>query len=396
MSIAAEMAMPQFYRDPYPFYAQWRSHDPIQFDERLGTWFLATYADSIGVLRDARFHVCRPTLRSQRDGQGVQQLCDIAYRWLLFENPPDHTRLRKLVNHAFALDFVSEQRPAIESIIAGILDECAERGSFDLIADVAAPVSVVALAGAMGLPAHDAPHFRRWSAQIAPLLDGSLRQSYVDAAAQAVGETVEYLNPIVRARRVNPGHDVISRLAATREHGVEPLEIELMATCVLLLTAGHETTNALLGNGVLALLKHPEELHRLRRDPSLGTLAVEEFLRFESPVQVTSRQPDRDVEWAGVKFARNIVVNLLLGSANRDSAQFVDAERLDVGRTKNAHIAFGAGIHFCPGAGLSRLVTRIAIEQILKRFPNLALGPGDPVMRAGAVVRGFSSIPVHV
>jgi len=396
MSIAADMAASQFQRDPYPFYARWRSRDLIPYEAQPNSWLVITYANALGILRDARFRVCRPALRSDRDGQDLPQLRDVVYRWLLFENPPDHARMRMLVNHAFAADFVSDLRPGIEPLVAAILDECAERRSFDLIADVAVPISVLVLADAMGLSRHDTVYFRRWSAQIAPLVDGTLRPSYVDTAAQVVGEMVEYLNPVIRARRADPGDDIISRLAATRNHDEGLLQEEVVANCVLLLTAGHETSAALLGNGVVALLQHPVELQRLRNDPSLGSLAVEELLRFDSPIQCTSRVPVQDLEWTGTMLPQGSVLNIMLGSANRDSAHFAEPDRLDVGRTKNPHLAFGGGIHFCPGAGLARLATRIAIEQLLQRFPNLALGPGESVRRPGAVVRGFTSIPVHI
>jgi pimeloyl-[acyl-carrier protein] synthase len=396
MSMAAEMATSQFRGDPYPFYARWRSRDPVPLDAQPGEWLVTTYANAVGILRDTRFRVCRPRLHSGRDGQDVPQLRDIVYRWLLFENPPDHARMRILVNHAFAPDFVADMRPAVAPIVAAILDECAERRSFDLIADAAVPIAVLVLADAMGLSRIDSAYFTRWSAQIAPLVDGTLRPSYVDTAAQTVAEMAEYLNPVIQARRADPGDDLISRLAATREHGAALSHAELLATCVLLLTAGHETSAALLGNGVVALLEHPAELHRLRNDPSLGPLAVEELLRFDSPIQLTSRAAVQDLKWAGTMFAAGSVMNIVLGSANRDSAQFADSDSLDVGRTRNPHLAFGGGIHFCPGAGLARLETRIAIEQLLQRFPSLTLGPGDSVRRPGAVLRGFTSLPVHL
>ena len=325
----------------------------------------------------------------------MRPLCEIVYRWLVCENPPDHTKLRRLVNHAFPVEFVSNRRAGIEAVVASILDQCAERKSFDLIADVAGPISVLALAETMGLPKQDGAQLRRWSTQIAPLMDGTIRPLYMDAAAKAVGETIEYLRPIIEARRARPGDDLISRLARVWEQSDELSESELIATCVFLLTAGHDTTGMLLGNGIIALLENPGELRRLRADPSLATLAVEEFLRFDSPVQLTSRAPVEDIEWGGAMLEKGVGINLMLGSANRDSAQFASADRLDVGRTNNPHLAFGTGIHFCLGAAMARLVTRIAIDQLVRRFPNLALVAGDPVRRPGIVLRGFTSIPVE-
>jgi pimeloyl-[acyl-carrier protein] synthase len=395
MSLASDMAMSQFQQDPYPFYARWRADSPL-FEAEPGNWLVTTYADAVGILRDSRFRPCRPTLGgADRQGPDLQQLRDIVHRWVMYQDPPDHARLRTLLLHAFAADFVSDLHSRLEALVGTILDECAERRSFDLIGDVAAPISVLLLADAMGLSRQDGALFRRWSAQVAPLLDGTIRPSHLDGAEQAVGETVEYLKPILRARRANPGDDVISRLAATRDHGVEPTPEELLATCVLLLTVGHETSATLLGNGMVALLQHPQELSRLRSDPSLGVRAVEEFLRFDSPVQVTSRVPLQDVPWAGATLAKGSIVHVFLGSANRDPAQFADPDRLDVGRAKNPHLGFAGGIHSCPGARMARLETRIAIEQMVRRFPNLALGPGEPVRRPGTVLRGYSSIPVQ-
>jgi cytochrome P450 len=393
--MATDITSPEFFQDPYPFYARWRTDGPLQFEERGRAWFLTTYADALGVLRDARFRICKPARRQGLDAHSVDRLYEMAYRWVLYENPPNHTRLRRLLNHAFAVDVVAGLGPGIESIVEGILDECADRGSFDVITDVAKPISVMVLVEAMGLPAHDRSRFRTWSDQVGRFVDGSLRPTSVDVAAQAVGEAVEYLTPIVSARRSAPGHDMISRLANARESGDEASDADVMAMCVLLLATGQETTVSLIGNGIVALLQHPAELERLRGDPGLGTLAVEEFLRFDSPVQIVTRLPDRDLECAGAPLQKDSQVNIVLGSANRDAAQFPDADRLDIGRTKNAHIAFAAGIHLCPGAGMARLVTRIVIQQMLKRFPGLAPGPGAPVRASSYVLRRFSSIPVQ-
>jgi cytochrome P450 len=313
---------------------------------------------------------------------------------LIYQDPPNHSLVRKSLNEAFPMEAVSALAPNIESIVGDVLDECAERGTFDLIRDFSAPLTIMVLADAMGLPRDDRAQFRRWSTRLAPLVDGSIRASFLDDAAQAAGETAEYLTRVIRARRANPGDDLISRLIATGDDGA-PSELDLLSTCVFLLTAGHESCGLLLGNAVVALLEHPSELERLRNTPSLGALAVEEFLRFDSPVQVASRKPVEDVSWASVTFPKGCVINLLLGSANRDPAQFSDPDRLDVGRTRNPHLAFSTSIHFCAGTGLARLEVRIALQQLLKRFPNLALGPAEPIRRPGAVLRGFLSLPVQ-
>jgi cytochrome P450 len=254
-------------------------------------------------------------------------------------------------------------------------------------------MSLRVLADYMALPRRDIQRFRHWLAQIAPLLDGSLRASHVESGAQAVGELVEYLRPVIQARAADPGGDLISRVAASRAPTMS--DTELVANCVLLLIGGYETTATLIGNGVVALLQEPGQLRRLRDDPGLGPVAVEEFLRFESPVQIVSRKALKDMPWAGVTFSKGNVVNIVLGSANRDPAQFSDPDRLDVGRPKNPHLAFAGGIHSCAGAALARVEARIAIEGLLRRFPNLALGPGDPVRRPGAVLRAWTSIPVR-
>jgi cytochrome P450 len=264
----------------------------------------------------------------------------------------------------------------------------------DVIHDVGAPLPVIVIAQLLGIPVADRERFKRWSDDLMLIADGSLALAGFPQAERSTGELREYLNQIFAQRRAAPRDDLISGLLAARERGDRLSDDELFSTCVLLLIAGHETTTNLIGNGLLALLHHPDQLERLRAEPALIRSAIEELLRYDSPVQLTSRIAAVDLVIGGKSISRGQEVSLALGAANRDPAQFADPDRLDIARPDNHHVAFGHGLHFCLGAPLARLEGEIAIHTMVRRFPAMHLATEALSWRPGVMLRGLDALPV--
>jgi cytochrome P450 len=314
---------------------------------------------------------------------------------MLLKDAPDHTRLRGLVNKAFTPRVVDGLRPRAAAIVEELLDAVQPSGRMDVIRDLATPLPVIVIAELLGIPGADRERFKEWSDEIAVVMDGSIRTAGLPAAARSAGELAAYLGTQVAARRASPRDDLLSRLIAARDREDALSEEELIATCVLILLAGHETTTNLIGNGMLALGEQPEAQERLRRDPALARSAVEEALRFDSPVQLTSRVALERVEIAGVPLEPGVEVDLSFGAANRDPAQFPDPDRFDVERAPNRHLSFGLGAHFCLGAPLARLEAQVAFEAIATRIPGWKLERSGVRRRPGLVLRGLESLPIE-
>lgn len=380
--------LPEVRLDPYPLYRRLRTSEPVQWNEFVQIWTLTRYADITAVLRDNRLSADRARSDRFRRPPGRE-----IYQSMLTLDPPDHTRLRNLVNKAFTPATVNRLRPRIQAIVDAILDRAAERGSMDVISELAYPLPVTVIAELLGVPAEDHEVFKGWSATLAANLDpiraGELRED----AFEARDALAEYLGGVVERRRRDTADDLISALLVAEERGDVLSHRELLVMCNLLLVAGHETTVNLIGNGLRALLTHPDQLERLRQDPALIESAVEELLRFDGPVQLTGRVVLEDSVVAGVEMKAGNFVMLLLGAANRDPAQFPDPDRLDIGRHPNQHLGFGRGIHFCLGAPLARLEGQIVFATLARRFPGLRLD-GDPVHRDTVTLRGLESLPV--
>jgi len=383
---------PRFRADPYPHLHRLRALDPVHFIEMPGLWLLTRYADVAAALRDARlsaerFHLSIPELRSSTLLTSLSSM-------MLLRDPPDHTRMRTLVSTAFTPRVVENLRPRIQEIVDALLDEVSATGRMELMHDLAAPLPVVVIAQLLGIPVEDRDSFKRWSDDLMTIADGSLALAGFPQAERSAGELKDYLRRIFADRRVTPQDDLISGLVAAREQGDRLSDEELFATCVLLLIAGHETTTNLIGNGMLALLRHPDQLNMLRDDPSLIRSAIEELLRFESPVQVTSRVATQDLDIGGKFVRQGQEVSAALGAANRDPEQFDDPDRLDVTRQDNRHVAFGHGIHFCLGAPLARLEGQIAIQTMLRRLRAVRLDIDEPEWRDGIMMRSLKSLPL--
>ena len=379
-------------QDPYPDYARLRERSPVHRSRLLKSWVFSRYADVDAVLRDHRRFSNDPRKRTlSRRQQGIVPAED-EYHLLLLD-PPDHTRLRALVNKAFTRRAVNALEPQIRSLTSSLLDDVDPAG-FDLMEAVANPLPVIVIAEMLGVPPEDRARFRIWSNLRARLLEPTIGPREREVAAEAGKALKEYFLPIIEARRAKPEGDIVSALAQAEEEGEVLTAQEMLNMLRLLLVAGNETTTNLIGNGVLALLRNPGELERLRANPSLIPAAVEELLRFDSPVQTDFRGALEDCEVNGAPVRRGENIVLLIGSANRDPAAFEEPDRLDIGRAEGSHISFGRGIHHCIGAPLARLEGRIVLEVLLERFASLRLLTERPAYRGGVVLRGLESLPI--
>ncbi|HEU5191171.1 MAG TPA: cytochrome P450 [Methylomirabilota bacterium] len=385
---------PEFVEDPYPTYRRLREEDPVH-QSPLGFWVLTRYEDVVSSLRDPRmvkepiaaFVAARFGLPAPPTGMGLS---------MLDRDPPDHTRLRGLVSKAFTPRVIEQLRPHIQGIVNRLLDKVEGEPGMDLIEQFAYPLPVIVICEMLGVPVADHERFKGWGLDIARGLDAILLPTdspVAERSMHARHALAAYFRELIAERRAAPRDDMLSGLIAAEEAGDKLTEDELLATCILLLVAGHETTVNLIGNGTLALLRHPEQRKRLQEDPGLITTAVEELLRFDGPVQRTARIPSEDVTFGGKTIGKGEMVMPFIGAADRDPRQFPDPDRLDLGRTDNRHIAFGWGIHFCIGAPLARVEGQIAINTLLKRQPKLALA-ALPQHRQSLTLRGLTTLPV--
>ena len=387
---------PEFHADPYPFYRRLREADPV-FLSPLGLWVLTRYDDCVASLRDPRFG--RDGFEAILSAQyGEESETGRLPRSMLFRDPPDHTRLRALVSRAFTPRVIEGMRTQIQGVVDRLLDRVEGRGEMDVIADLAYPLPVTVICDMLGVPLDDHEQIKSWSSDIIRSLDAigiPSDDSVVERGRVGRRGIAEYFRALLPGRRRHPRADLLSSLIAAEEQGDRLTEGELLATCVLLFIAGHETTVNLIGNGLLALLQHPAELDRLRREPALIGTAVEELLRYDSPVQRTARITNAEVELGGKTIPRGAFVVTAIGAANRDPAHFPDPDRLDIARADNRHIAFGFGIHFCLGAPLARAEGQLALGSLLRRLPRLRLGGAPRQWRESSTLRGLKALPVE-
>jgi cytochrome P450 len=315
-------------------------------------------------------------------------------KWMLNMNPPDHTRLRGLVNRAFTPKMVNEMRPHIQEIADFIIDRLQDKEEFDLVADFAFPLPVVVIAEMLGVPREDREQFKLWSHALTDTLEPEPNIEKMKQANKATEELYEYLRPLVAERRKNPKNDLITALAAAEEEGKKLTEDELLANCVLILVAGHETTVNLIGNAVRTLLQHPDQLDLLKANPDLIGSAIGEVLRFESPVQTTRRLAGETLELNGTKINEGDMLVLLLGAANRDPAQYENPDTFDIQRDTKKHMAYGHGIHHCLGSSLADAEAQIAVGTLFKRLPNLRLLDQKIEIRTPFALRGAKKLMV--
>ena len=387
-----------FRQNPYPTYRRFREADPVHWSAVFGFWVCTRYDDIISILRHSKASA-NPRDWEQFDDYvealgGTGPAYDMQSRWMLLKNPPDHTRLRKLVTKAFTPRVVENMQVHIQDIVYDLLDAVHAKRRFDIIQDLAFPLPVIVIAELIGVPTQDREYFRDWTAALARSLDPIITPEITQAADKATEDLIAYFTALVAERRNSPQDDLLSGLIAAEEEGDKLDEDELLAMTILLFAAGHETTMNLIGNGMLALFRNPDQMAKLKADPSLIKTAVEEFLRYDGSVQITARVALEDIEVGGKTIRKNQQALLLLGAANRDPAHFSNPDRLDITRQENPHLTFGHGIHHCLGAPLARVEAQIAINSMLRRMPNIQLATDQLEWRDMLTLRGLKALPI--
>lgn len=385
---------PGFVANPYPALATLRSHGAPVWSEQLGVFLASTHADANQVLRSKSL---QRIYKAHLPDAQWETFNFLHADSLLDSEPPKHTRLRSLVTKAFNPRRIEALAPTIAEIVDGLLDDMAQRfesGAADLIADFAEPLPVKVIASLLGFPPEDEHLLRPWSQAIVKMYEVSPDADTRAQAIHAADEFAAYVNALMLERKEHPGDDLISELAAVEDGGDRLSARELIATCVLLLNAGHEASVNGLGNGLVAAMDRPDQFALLRDNPDqISPTAIEEFLRFDSPLHLFERTATHDTVIGGVTVKQGQKIAALLGSANRDESIFNDPKTMDLTRDPNPHIGFGAGIHFCIGAPLARMEMSVALPALITRFPTLQLA-GDPVSRGTFVLRGWESVPV--
>ncbi|NBR64855.1 MAG: cytochrome P450 [Micrococcales bacterium] len=386
---------PAFVLDPYPQLKELRQLGKPVWHEGLEMWLAARHSDANAVLRTKTLgRIFTPKSPESEWGE---------FNWLhadsiLDSEPPKHTRLRSLVGKAFSRSRIDALRPDIERIANSLLDDAQLKldstGSFDLIAEYAEPLPVKVIATLLGFPDKDEHLLRPWSQAIVKMYEVNPSLEVQSEAKRAAHEFAEYVRSLMTDRKATPGEDLISELASVEEAGEKLNAQELIATCVLLLNAGHEASVNGFGNGIVAALERKDQLELLRRDPrGITNTAVEEFLRFDAPLHLFERTATADTEIGGITVLAGQKIASLIGSANRDETIFNDADEMDLTREQNPHIGFGAGIHFCIGAPLARLELSASLPLLFERMPNLEL-KSTPTRRPTFVLRGYEKIEV--
>ncbi len=388
-----------FKANPFPFYAQLRAEAPVflvTLPTKQRAWLVTRYDDVQAVLKDARFAKDRRnamTLQQLKKAPWVPPMFKALEHNMLDLDSPDHTRLRALVHKAFTPCLIEQMREQIQVLTHELLDAVEPKGEMDLIADFALPLPLTMIGRILGVPAEDNPKFHRWTKVLVSA--GANRNLFV--LVPPLMSFMGYLKKLIKERHAHPKDDLITALVQAKEGSDTLSEDEILAMIVLLLVAGHETTVNLIGSGSLALLEHPDQLERLRREPTIIKPAIEELLRFVCPVETaTERYAREDITIAGTTIPRGELTLAVIASANRDSHYFDNPDALDLTRENNKHLAFGQGAHYCPGGPLSRLEGQIAIGTLVQRIPNLrlAVAPSQVRWRGAFVLRGLEALPV--
>lgn len=393
--ITRAMATPDFRQDPYALYARMRSECPV-YRNPDGVWYLTRYADVEAALGDLRLSNDRELMTRALAArhEGMQRLSRLTRRLgqvMTNTDPPDHTRLRKLVNKAFTARRVASLRPRIQAIVDELLDAAIAAGpTMDLIATLASPLPTTVICELFGIPHSDREHVTVMFGQ----LSAPIEAEGFDRVELAVERFEDYLGGLIRQRRVEPTDDIIGALVAVQESGSQLTDDELLSTCFMLLTAGDVTTTNLIGNGTLALLRHPDQLHRLQQAPTLIRSAVDELVRYDTPSQIIMRVVAETTRIGGQRLDEGDLVYLVLAATNRDPDRFADPDQLDLGRSDNRYLSFGNGPHFCLGAPLARLEAEVAIGTLVRRLPALRLDTPTVQWRPNPMQRGLVRLPL--
>ena len=392
--VAYRPLSPRFVADPYPLYRQLRDRDPIHRSIFADQVVVSRYADIDRILRDHRnFGNDFSKVTSSEGSIATRKKLTPS---MLAQDPPDHTRLRALVNRAFTPRQVARMEDYIRATAHRLLDKVGDAREFDLMKAFAVPLPTIVIARMIGVPERDLERFKVWSDDLARALEPFLSPEEEEKVYRAARQFAEYFTAIIEQRRREPRDDLVSRLVEAEDAGDKLTAKETRVMLRLLLTAGNETTTNLIGNGVRALLRHPDQLALLRERPQLIPSAVEELLRYDPPVQLDMRVALRDMELGGLAVKEGTMITLLIGSANHDPERFPEPEVLDITRSDHPNISFGRGIHHCLGAPLARLEGRIALEVLLERFPRLGFGRRPARYRPSIVLRGLEHLDVRV
>lgn len=389
---------PSYVRDPYPMLHRMREEDPVHFFPPAGSWFLTRYEDIWNLMRDPRAlslpaeQMSIGTGNAQKEGPFQRAM----RKWLVLLNPPDHTRLRTLLNKSFTPRVIGKLDSHVLEIADELLDSALQKRDVDLMREFTNPLPLLVIAGQLGIPREDRPRFKQWSDAIAYAMDPIHGYAHRDEGDRATLEMFAYLRQVAEDRKKNPRDDLLSLMLSAEEAGDRLSMDELLSTTMLLLFAGNETTTGLLGNSIAALLSNRDEEALLRERPELMQSAVEEFLRYETPTHTTGRVLGADMEIGGKHVPKGARLICILGAANRDPAVFEDPDILDVRREDNRHLAFGTGHHFCLGNHLARLEARIALSRLLERTKHFELTERHIEWRATVALRGPKALPMRL
>jgi cytochrome P450 len=396
----SSLLRPEVRADPYPFYHQLRAEDPVHWDAAMGFWALTRYADVLAALHDTRFgrsEGLKAALNRlpEAERENAAPVYDAYATLMLYADPPYHTTLRGKVSKAFTPRVIERLRPHIQQVVDELLDRVQANGRMEVIAEFARPLPLTVIMELLGLPPEERDGVKRWSDDLFATL-GLVRQSpaLFATARRSLGEVTDYICAVHDELHARPTEGLLSALVNLSEDEGSLTHQELVMNSLLLLAGGHETTQNLIGNGLLALLRNPEQLQELRREPALIGGAVEELLRYDNPVQIVWRRADADIEIDGKRLQQGQMVNLMLGAANHDPAVFPEPDRLDLRRHESRQLGFGMGMHFCLGAPLARLEGEIALGTLLRRLPDLVLDDAPLVWQEHPSFRGLKSLSV--
>lgn len=400
MAISDDLLAPEVVADPHSYFHHLRAEDPVHWNEMHRSWLLTRFDDVEAAFREPRLSADRilPHIEAKLDDAEratMEPALRVLSGWMVFRDPPDHTRLRRAVSRAFTAARAEALRPRVRAIVEELLDAVRPAGATELVRDFAFPLPATVIAELLGVPSSDRHLFHTWSMEIAGLVFGNITDAgRYERARVGLIELADYFRALIRDYADRPSDNLISALVTAPPSERLP-DDELVSTCTLLLFAGHETTTGLIANGTLALLENPDELERLRRDPSLAAAAVEELLRYEGPAKLAVRRAAADLELRGKRIRAGQRVMLVQTAANRDPERFPDPDRLDLARADNPHLAFAQGLHFCLGATLARVEAQVAFV-LLAHLPGLRLAePDRPLAWSRAILgRAVTALPL--
>ena len=397
-----DLLSPEVVADPYPLYDRMRAEDPVHWSEIYGCWLLTRYEDVLQSLRDKRLSNARRVTQyidrlDENVRKQIQPVRTYTSAMVQFTDPPDHTRIRPLVSKAFTPRMVRGMRPRIQEITDYLLDEVQGAGRMDAIREFAYPLPIIVISEMVGIPSEERDQIKGWASDFVAFIGtGRAEEEETQRVLRSLDQMTDYIRSIVVERRESPKDDLLSALIAAEDEGDRLTEDEIIGTCVSLMIAGHETTTNLIGNGILALLKNPDQLRELKADPDLIVTAIEEILRYDGPVLRDWSVAMEDHEVGGKHIREGQIVYQMLGAANRDPEQFDDPDRLILSRHPNRHVTFGSGFHMCLGAPLARLEGQIAVQTVFSRFPEVRLTDETLDWEPNVVIRALKSLPLSL